>query len=370
MKIKFNNLYSINQKYINKYIKILKQHILDSQFIGGKSVSKFEDKFKNLINIKYCISCANGTDALIISLKSLNLKKGDEVLVPTKSWISTSEAVTAVGAKIIFCDTEKNTNNICINQIKSKITKKTKAIIVVHLFGLPANMKEIIKIAKLKNLYVIEDCAQAHLAKINNKYVGTFGDIASFSFFPTKNLGSLGDAGCMVTNNRKLAEKARLYANHGGKGKHLIEGVNSRLDSLQAAFLIEKIKYLNKDTNKRINLSKIYHKYLKDIKEIKLPEIKKGYKHVYHLFVVQANLRDNLRSYLTSKDIQTSIHYPKLLFEFPAYNYMKLKPKNYPISNKEKNNAITLPFYPEMKYTDVKYVCSKIKEFYKAYSEK
>lgn len=370
MKIKFNDLYSINRKYINKYTKILKQHIMESQFIGGKSVSTFEDKFKSLINIKYCISCANGTDGLIISLKSLNIKKGDEVLVPTKSWISTSEAVTAVGAKIVFCDTEKNTNNISVNQIKSKITKKTKAIIVVHLFGLPANMREIIRIAKLKNLYVIEDCAQAHLAKINNKNVGTFGDIASFSFFPTKNLGSLGDAGCMITNNKKLAEKARLYANHGGKGKHLIEGVNSRLDSLQAAFLLEKIKYLNNDTNKRIKLANIYHKYLKNIKEIKLPEIKEGYKHVYHLYVVQADLRDNLRSYLASKKIQTSIHYPKLLFEFPAYNYMKLKSKNFPISNREKNNAITLPFYPEMKFKDVKYVCSKIKKFYKVSSER
>ena len=214
-----------------------------TSFIGGAQVVKFEKSFSEYIGSKYCIACANGTDSLEILLKALGIKEGDEVLVPAISWISTSEAVSSIGAIPVFVDIDPYNYTINVELIKNKITSKTRAIIPVHLYGQPADMKAIMEIANEFNLKVLEDCAQAHGAKIEDKMVGTFGDAASFSFYPGKNLGAYGDAGCMTTNDNNIARVARMIANHGQEGKHnhIIEGRNSRLDAIQASILNVKL---------------------------------------------------------------------------------------------------------------------------------
>ena len=244
--------------------KSIKDVLMKTSFIGGENILQFETNFKKYIGVNHCISCANGTDSIEILLRTLEVKKGDEVIVPAISWISTSEAVTSVGAKPVFVDVHPDYYTIDLKKIESVITNKTKAIIPVHLYGQPVEMPKLMAIAKEHNLKVIEDCAQAHGAEFNKKKIGSFGDCASFSFYPGKNLGAFGDAGAMLTNDSKLAEKARLIANHGQKEKHnhIIEGRNSRMDSIHAAVLNVKLNYLNNWTNKRIEIAENYNSLL------------------------------------------------------------------------------------------------------------
>ena len=321
--IKFNDLTYQNNRIKSKLLKSFKNHIEQSSFISGQSVVDFENKFKKLNKSKFCISCANGSDAIFIALKALGVKKGDEVLTTSFSWIATSAAITMAGAKVIFCDVEKKSFNIDIDQIKKKITKKTVGIIPVHLYGYTAEIDHIMNVAKKNKLWVIEDCAQAHFAKNKTKYVGNFGDFGTFSFFPGKNLGALGDAGCIVTNNNRLAYKAKLIATHGGKGKHIVEGINSRLDSIQASFLCLKLPYIIKDTKRRLENAKVYLKELNNLKNfLSLPRFNKNY--VYHQFTVKAKKRDLLQKYLREKGVETQIHYKKILPKMKAYKYLKL----------------------------------------------
>ena len=263
--IKFNNLNHYHSKIKYKLHRVLKKSIENSSFISGDEVKKFENNFKKLNHSKHCISCGNGSDALLMAIKALGIKPGDEVIVTALSWIASSAAITSAGGKIVFCDIENNGFNIDPKLIEKKITKKTVGIIAVHLYGYPADMIKIIKIVKKYKLWCIEDSAQAHLAEIKGKKVGNFGDIGTFSFFPGKNFGALGDAGCIVTNNKSLARKVRLIANHGGKGLHLLEGINSRMDAIQAGFLNIKIKDIKKQTQKRISHAKLYDFILKDV---------------------------------------------------------------------------------------------------------
>jgi dTDP-4-amino-4,6-dideoxygalactose transaminase len=364
MKIQFNNLYYFHKNLENKLINSFTRHLKKSDFISGTEVAKFENNFKKLNQSKYCVSCANGSDALVIAIKTLGIKPGDEVITTVFSWIATSAAVTAAGGKIVFCDVKDGQFNIDPKQIEKKITKKTVGIIPVHLYGYPADMIEIMKIARINKLWVIEDCAQAHLATINNKKVGNFGDFGTFSFFPGKNIGALGDAGCLVTKNKKLAKKARLIANHGGKGKHLIEGMNSRLDSIQASFLNIKIKYLLKDTKKRIHNANIYFRKFKKLNNIKLPITFKNFQNVYHQFVIKVKKRDALKTFLFKNGIETQIHYKKILPLMQAYKHLHLKYNNFPNAFKASKEILCLPIAPSLKHSNIEFIIYIINKFF------
>ena len=364
MKIKFNNLFLQNKIILKKINKNLNKIILNSDFILGKEVKNFEEKFSKLLNVKHCISCGNGTDALYLAIKSLGLKQGQEVITTSHSWISTSETISQAGGKVVFCDTNKNNFNISVNEINKKITKKTVGIICVHLHGNPCDIIAIKKIAKKNNLWIIEDCAQAHLSKIKSKNVGSFGDIGTFSFYPGKNLGAMGDAGCLVTNNSKLGKKIRLLSNHGGKNKHLIEGVNSRMDTFQASILNLKIPFLKQWTSKRIAIANYYSRKLKNISQIILPNYDLDNVHTFHQYVIKVEKRNLLRKFLFKKKIETNIHYSKILPDLPAYRYLKFNVKDFPNSRNASRSILSLPMFPEINKRQLDYIVTTIKKFY------
>ena len=363
MKIQFNKLYSSHKKIENKLVQSFRKSIQNSKFIGGSEVLKFENNFKKLNNSKYCISCANGSDALVIALKSLGINHGDEVIVTAFSWIASSAAITMAGGKVVFCDIQNNSFNIDPELIKKKITKKTRGIIVVHLYGYPAEMEIITNIAKKNNLWIIEDCAQAHLAEIKNKKVGNYGSFGAFSFFPGKNLGALGDAGCLVTNNKKLARTAKLIATHGGKGVHLLEGINSRLDAIQAQFLNIKIGMIKKETNQRIKNAKIYDNNLSEIKNIKIPKIKNIYKPVYHQYTIRLKKRNHLKKFLQKIGIETQIHYKQALVKMKAYKKYNFNLKEYPEAIKASKEILCLPISPDKTEKEIMFIIKMIKKF-------
>ncbi|TAG92449.1 MAG: DegT/DnrJ/EryC1/StrS family aminotransferase [Bacteroidetes bacterium] len=361
MKVPFVDLQAQYQTIKSEIDKAIQQVIEDMDFVGGKYPKKFEEEFARFLGINHFISCGNGTDSIEILLKSMNIGVGDEVIVPAFSWISTSEAVSNVGAKPIFVDIENDF--YCINPllIEEKITSKTKAIIPVHFYGQPANMPLIMQIAKKYQLKVLEDCAQAHGAMIDNKMVGTWGDAASFSFYPGKNLGAYGDAGGMATNNIDIAEKARRIANHGqlNKHDHLFEGRNSRLDSLQASVLLTKLPYLFEWTEKRIKNAQFYNNLLKNIVEI--PQLRPNSKHVFHLYVIRTQNRDELQRQLLEKEIQTSVHYPKALPFLPCYVKNNNFPeKKFPVSFQFQKEILSLPMFAELSKEQIDYVADKI----------
>jgi len=359
LKIQYNNIKDEIDYAIQSVID-------DTAFIKGKYVQKFENDFKKKYGVKHCISCANGTDAIYISLKILNIGVGDEVITVSNSWISTSETISQTGAKPVFIDIN-DYYNIDISKIEKKINSKTKAIIPVHLYGQPAEMDTIKKICDKYKLFLIEDCAQAHFAKWDKKNVGTMGHLGTFSFFPGKNLGAYGDAGCIITNDDKLAEKAKMFANHGSlvKHKHKIEGINSRLDGLQAAILSVKLKYIDEWTELRIRNAELYTELLLNIKNVKVPQIHSNVKHVFHLYVIRCENRDKLKKYLNANGVSTAIHYPSPLPLLKAYDYLKLDKNEYFISNSYKNQILSLPMFPELLKDDIIYITDLIKDFYK-----
>tara|TARA_B110000003_G_C16654248_1_gene535677 strand:- start:9027 stop:10154 length:1128 start_codon:yes stop_codon:yes gene_type:complete len=340
--------------------------INSSSFIRGPFVDKFEEEFAEKIGVDNCISCANGTDAIYIGLKALDIKPGDEVIVPAHSWISTSETVTQAGAKVVFCDTNNHDFTIDVTQIENKITSKTVGIIPVHLFGHPADMNSILSIAKKNNLWVIEDCAQAHLAQYKGKNIGTFGDISTFSFYPGKNLGAMGDAGAILTNNKKLSDNSAKFARHGGlsKGDHEIEGINSRMDGIQAAILSVKLRHLDAWTLQRQNVASIYKTQLESCKEILLPKTKDTISHVWHLFVIKTEYRDELANFLKKSDIQVGINYPVALPFLPAYERYNHNAKEFPNAFYNQSRILSLPIYPELSEEEIIYICDKIKSFF------
>jgi dTDP-4-amino-4,6-dideoxygalactose transaminase len=336
--------------------------IRDEAFIKGKYVKTFEQDFANYIGTKYCIGVGNGTDALFIALKVLGIGHGDEVITVVNSFIATSEAITMTGARVVFVDCDRDTYNIDVNKIESVITDKTKAIIPVHLYGQSADMDKILTIAKKFNLFVVEDAAQSHGAKYKNRNVGTLGDCACFSFFPSKNLGAYGDAGAIVTNSDEIARKVRMYANHGRleKYNHEFEGVNSRLDGLQAAVLGVKLKYLEEWIKRRRIAAKIYDEGLKEI--VVTPAVMPFVRHVYHLYVVRVKNRDKVREFLTKKGISTGIHYPIPLPFLKAYGYLGYKPTDFPVVYSLKDELLSLPIHGNMMNEQVKYVIEQLRD--------
>jgi dTDP-4-amino-4,6-dideoxygalactose transaminase len=341
--------------------------IAESAFIRGKFVQQFEEQFGNLYGVKHVIGCGNGTDSLYIIMKMLGIREGDEVITAANSWISSSETITQTGARPVFVDVHPEYYSMDEQLLESKITKKTKAIIAVHLQGQMCEIERIQAICKKNNIHLIEDCAQAHFAEFRNIRAGLRGVAGSFSFYPGKNLGAYGDAGCIITQDDELAEKFRMYANHGSikKHDHKMEGINSRLDGLQAAILSAKLPHILDWTEKRIKVAGWYQKHLGDIPEIVLPKLRPNSKHTYHLYVIRAKGRNGLKKNLEENQVETQIHYPGALPFLPAYNWLAHSPEDFPISLALQEEILSLPIFPEMTEVMIQQVASHISAFYK-----
>lgn len=354
--------YSIREDIDQAIEKVIKK----TDFIMGEEVSIFENEFSKFLNVDYAVGVSSGTDALHLALYSLGVGRNDEVIVPSHTFTATAEIIAWLGAKPVFADIDEKTYTISPKEIEKAITKRTKAIIPVHLYGHPADMLPIVNIAKKNNIFIIEDCAQAHGAKYRERIVGNFSDMAAFSFYPGKNLGAYGDAGMVVTNNKKLADKIKILRNHGRKEKytHQIIGFGNRLDTLQAAILSAKLKYLNDWNKARRRIAGRYNTSLKSLEEVILPVEQSWAESVYHLYVIQANKRDELRSYLKEKGIETGIHYPLPLHMQPAYKYLGYKKNDLKITTYIAEQIVSLPLYPEIEDDTVDYICKCIKDFY------
>lgn len=342
--------------------------INETAFIGGKYVKEFEKNFAELYGVKHCISVANGTDSLYILMKMLGIGKGDEVITVANSWISSSETISQTGATPVFVDVCKDYYSIDETQFNAAITPKTKAVILVHLQGQMANIEAIKPICDKHNLALIEDCAQSHFSEQNGKRAGTIGIAGSFSFYPGKNLGAYGDAGCIITNDDALAEKCKMYANHGAlkKHHHQIEGINSRLDGLQAAILNTKLPHILKWTEARIANAKKYEEALKDVAQIVTPKVRPNSKHTFHLYVIQCQNREALMQHLKNNGIETAVHYPTILPCLPCYNYLNKTTKDFPVAAAMQSKILSLPLYPELTDEQINYVANCIKSFYNA----
>ncbi len=364
------NFLDLKAQYLsmhNEMDKEIDNIITNTAFMGGKALRDFNENFADFIGTKHAIGVGNGTDAIEVALTALGVEKGDEIIVPANSFIASSEAVTNVGAKVVFVDCIDEFYSIDVLKIEEKITSKTKVIMPVHLYGQPADMTPIIEIARKYNLKILEDSAQAHGAVYKGKNIGTIGDIATFSFYPGKNLGAYGDGGAIVTNNDELAKKCIMIANHGriDKYNHVFEGRNSRLDGIQAAILNVKLKHLTKWNEGRRRVAELYKKGLSKIKEITLPKQIQDTISVFHLFVLQVNDREKLALFLKENGISTGIHYPIGLPFLEAYKYLNHSKDDFPITYKNQNRIMSLPIFPEMTEEMVNFVVDKIKEFYK-----
>ena len=318
----------------------------------------------------FILGNASGTDALELALKALGIGEGDEVITSPFTFIATAEAISQVGAKIVFSDIDTRTYNLDPEALKKNITKKTKAIIPVHLYGQPCNMDKIMSLAKENNLMVVEDCAQAMGAEYKGKRVGSFGDVGAFSFFPSKNLGGYGDGGMITTNNEEMVKKILMLRVHGSRDKyfHIIKGRNSRLDEIQASILRVKLKYLGKWNEERFQKSEVYNRFFKESglleEKVVLPVVSDNIKHVFNLYVIRAKKRDELFEFLKSKKISTGIHYPLPLHLQEVYKTRGYKRGDFPNSELVAGEVISLPFYPEITEEDIKTVVDTVREFY------
>ncbi len=346
--------------------KIIQSVIEDNAFILGKYVKTFEEDFAKSIGIKHCIGGGNGTDALYLALKALGVGPGNEVITAANSFIATSEAISATGAKVVFADVDSKTYTIDVAKLESLISSRTKAIVPVHLYGHPADMNSILEIAEENNIQVVEDAAQAHLAEYRGKRLGSLGVMGSFSFYPGKNLGAYGDAGAIVTNDDGLTERIRMLANHGRTSKydHEFEGVNSRMDGIQGGVLSVKLKYLQKWTEQRRKNADIYTELLKDVSDIVTPVEHPNAKHVYHLYVIRTKERDRLMEFLKSKGISTGIHYPCALPNLTAYKQLGHAKSDFPVSSRFQHEVMSLPMYSELSKEQIEYIVGNIKEFF------
>jgi len=324
--------------------------IRDNAFIRGPYVDAFEREFARAAEAKHCISCANGTDALYLAMAALKVKPGDEVITTAHSWISTSAMITHAGATPVFCDTDGATFTIDPAAIEAAITPRTVGIVPVHLYGQPADMDAIMAIANRHKLWVVEDCAQAHLARYKGKPVGSFGVAATYSFYPGKNLGAMGDAGAVVTNDAGLAEYMTMLARHGGlvKHQHQIEGINSRLDGLQAAILSAKLPHLAAWTKARQEAAKVYDAGLNQIENVVVPAVAPGRTHIYHLYTIRHPRRGALAAHLNKNGVQTAVNYPTALPFLAAYERFKHRPEQFPKAFADQGSILSLPMFTEI----------------------
>ncbi len=334
--------------------------------ILGQKVKELEHKLSKFIHVKYAVGCASGTDALTLSLESIGLNQENEVIIPANAY-PTIFGVALSGVKPVLIDVKSSTGNLAPEQLESKITKKTKAIVAVHLYGLPADINPIKKICEKYNLYLIEDCAQAFGATYINKPVGSFGDLATFSFYPTKNLGALGDAGAIVTNNKRIYKKLRMLRAYGERTRYdsRFIGKNSRIDELQAAFLLTKMNHFKKWLLKKKKLANVYMSELSGIKNLELPPIIDDRKHTFHLFVIKTTQRNRLKQWLRLNGIDTAIHYPTPIHL--TYSFRTLgRLGSFPEAEKWSQRVLSLPLHAFLTENQIYYVANKIREFYKS----
>lgn len=338
----------------------------DATFVGGQPIVDFEQQFAKTIGAKHVVAVGNGTDAIYIVLKMLGIQAGDEVITTATSWISTSETISQTGAKPVFIDVDPDYYTIDVNQIESRISGRTKAILPVHLYGQMANMSVLKSLCEKHALHLIEDCAQSHFSSENDRYAGLHGIAGTFSFYPGKNLGAYGDAGCIVTNNDQLALKCRMYANHGAlvKHQHEIEGINSRMDTVQAAVLNVKLKHIDKWNKERILRAELYTRGLRDVPQVVTPKVRAGTVHTFHVYAIRVERRDELKKFLEQNGIQVSIHYPTALPNLPAYKHLGHSKNDFPIASQLQDEFLSLPMYPELEPTKIEYVCKMITKFY------
>lgn len=357
MKIPFSTFDKMHEEIDEEIIAKFAEVFHKNWFIQGEEVEKFEEEYATYCGTKYCVGVGNGLDALFLPLKAYGIGEGDEVIVPSNTYIATALAVSYTGATPIFVEPDITTFNIDPNRIEEKITDKTKAIMAVHLYGQPAPMKEIMDIASRYSLKVIEDAAQAHGAVYDGKKIGSIGDAAGFSFYPGKNLGALGDAGCMVTNDKELADKVRALGNYGSDYKyhHIYQGNNSRLDEVQAAFLRIKLQNLERWNAERI---KTAQRYIDEIKnsDIMLPTVMENTKHVFHIFAVRSRRRDELEHYLEEKGIGTNKHYPIPMHLQGAYASLEIPKGALPLAEEISATELSIPMYYGMTTEEVDYV--------------
>jgi dTDP-4-amino-4,6-dideoxygalactose transaminase len=336
-------------------------------YILGEEVEAFEQEFADYCGVKYCIGVGNGLEALHLILRGYGIGEGDEVIVPSNTYIATWLAVSYAGAIPVPVEPDIKTYNIDPNLIEAAITKKTKAILPVHLYGQPADMDAINNIAEKYNLKVVEDAAQAHGAKYKGKRTGNLGDAAGFSFYPGKNLGAYGDAGAVTTNDDNLAEQIKLLRNYGSKIKYYneVKGFNSRLDPLQAAFLRVKLKYLDEWNNRRTQIAMYYLESLSKVSELVLPFVPEWAEPVWHLFVIRHLKRDKLQKFMLEMGIGTMVHYPIPPHLQKAYENINYRIGDFPVSEILCNEQLSIPLYPQMKSSAVEVVKNTIHEFFK-----
>jgi len=362
MKVDFARFDYMHNELRDEIKEAIGRVINSNWFIDGKELSNFEDNFSKYCGTKYCIGCGNGLDGLTLALRAMGVKKDDEVIIPSHTFIATALAVSNIGAKPIFVEVKEDDYTIDPDKIEEKITDKTKVIIAVHLYGQCADMDEINKIAKKHNLFVLEDAAQAHGALYKGRKAGSLSNAAEFSFYPGKNLGAMGDAGCVVTNNDEIANKVRMLRNYGSIKKYCHEekGVNSRLDEIQAAVLNVKLNNLDKWNEFRRNVA---DKYLNGItnEKIKLPKVSEYNEHVWHLFVVEVDDREKFMNYLKENNISSLIHYPTAISKQKAYSeYENL---DLPIALEKANKVVSLPMYYGLTDDEINYVIEVINNY-------
>lgn len=335
-----------------------------SWYIEGAEDEAFEKAFAEYCGTDYCVGVGNGLDALVMALKGLGVGAGDEVIVPSNTYIATALAVTYVGATPVFVEPDIRTFNINSSLIEAAITDKTKAIMPVHLYGQACDMDLIMKIAKKYNLFVVEDCAQAHGATYKGKKIGTFGDVAGFSFYPGKNLGALGDAGATITNNKELADKIRAYGNYGSDYKyhHIYKGNNSRLDEMQAAFLLAKLPHLERMNVERRRAAKMYLDGIKN-PEVFLPYVSEDMVPVWHIFGIRCKRRTELEKFLNERGIGTNKHYPIPMHLQDCYKDLGFKEGDFPIAEEISATELSIPMYYGMTEEQIQYVIDCINEF-------
>ena len=366
MTVPFVDLAAQYHSIKNEIDQAIENVLTDCAFVGGKYVKAFEQQFALTYGVKHVIPCGNGTDSLFIIMKMLGIGAGDEVITASNSWISSSETISQTGATPVFVDVHPQYFSMDETKLEEKITSRTKAIIAVHLQGQMCEIERIKQICSKHKIDLIEDCAQSHFSTYGGKRAGLFGIAGSFSFYPGKNLGAYGDAGCIITNDDTLAERCRMYANHGAlkKHHHLMEGINSRLDGMQAAILSAKLPHILEWTKKRIHNAGLYNKYLEGIEGINVPMIRPNTEHTFHLYVILAENRDELISYLADRGVETSIHYPTALPNLPAYKYLGTTPSDFPVATMLQTKILSLPMYPELSEQQIQYTSGSIREFY------
>jgi dTDP-4-amino-4,6-dideoxygalactose transaminase len=367
MKVPFVDLTAQYQNMKAEIDHAIERVITETAFIGGKYVKAFARDFEAFYGVKHVIPCANGTDSLYIIMRMLGIGPGDEVITAANSWISSSETITQTGARVVFVDADPEYYSMDETKLEAAITPRTKAVIPVHLQGQMCDIEAIQAICDKHGLFLIEDCAQAHIAEFKGIRAGLRSIAASFSFYPGKNLGAYGDAGCIITNDSELAEKCQMYAVHGSlvKHQHQMEGINSRLDGLQASILSAKLPHLPEWTEQRIAVAAQYDKLLAGIPQIVTPKVRPNSKHTYHLYMIRAENRDGLKDFLGEHGIETAVHYPTPLPFLPAYAYLGHTREDFPVAARLQGEVLSIPISPEITDEQIKYVVDCITAFYK-----